>query len=146
MGRPSVLILSALFTISSSLPWDGGPQTFVATNTANWSTAPTNDFQEDLRLLPRALYPQSVCGFVGGIATLPVLCSTDSSCAWNSDEQYVGCCATINNACTFYTLCVDGNSPMQTGDNANVLYLVRYVSVFMQKCYILASFLLCLKY
>ena len=129
MLRLAIVTLSALLTVSTSLPWDSPPQTFMATHTANWSPAPTNDYRAAFGLLPRAIYPNSICGFIAGSVSLLASCSTDSSCAWNSDESYVGCCATINNQCTFYTSCVDENSPQQTGDNANVY--TWWVNIFI---------------
>jgi len=107
MSRFLTLCLAALLSIATSLPWDGPQQSLSATNTANWSPAPTNDQtnKEDLRLRLRNIYPVALCGWINGDGGVGAYCSADSSCAWNTDIGRVGCCATENNACTFYTDC-----------------------------------------
>ncbi|KAL4907028.1 hypothetical protein BDW74DRAFT_176628 [Aspergillus multicolor] len=61
-------------------------------------------------LLKRDSYPVSICGWIDGDGGKPAYCSAYSSCVRNTDNSYVGCCATASNACRFFTSCVDVSS------------------------------------
>ncbi|KAL5335526.1 hypothetical protein BJX70DRAFT_401518 [Aspergillus crustosus] len=65
-------------------------------------------------------YPVSICGWIDGDGGKPAYCSTRSSCAWNTDNNYIGCCATASSTCRFYTSCVDASQPAPTEDSENV--------------------------
>lgn len=114
---PSSLSFCLIYFLSlaNALPWSGARPT-VAYDAADWTPVPTTSPQpQDLK---RTFFPQNVCGFIGGKANEPALCSESSSCVWDTVNSVVGCCP-IDGPCTVgvYTGCVDGNSPSQTTDD-----------------------------
>ncbi|CCU74631.1 hypothetical protein BGHDH14_bgh03307 [Blumeria hordei DH14] len=53
----------------------------------------------------------SICGWVGGRADAPALCSAGSTCVRDVEHQYVGCCGTSGSCSAgIYTSCLDRNS------------------------------------
>ncbi|KAJ6787278.1 hypothetical protein PWT90_01699 [Aphanocladium album] len=103
-----------------AMPWLGPSSTYlVGTNDEvdepkTTAAALANDFHR------RDPYPVSLCGWIAGVESLGAWCSSQSSCVWNTDNSFVGCCDTSSNSCAFYTSCVDYHSTGLTADRDDI--------------------------
>ncbi|RCI10424.1 hypothetical protein L249_4416 [Ophiocordyceps polyrhachis-furcata BCC 54312] len=68
-----------------------------------------------------AVAPGTVCGYIGGEASLPATCTAGSHCALDVAHGVVGCCPDDGPCSTgVFTSCVDANSGPQTVSDAYV--------------------------
>jgi hypothetical protein len=105
-----ILLLSAAFSISNALPWDGARPTAVY-KWDEWTPRPTQLPADPAELFKRASLPVNICGWLGGNSASPVVCQTGSSCVHDTLHGYIGCCATAG-PCTagVYSSCVDSRN------------------------------------
>lgn len=115
-------MVSTIFTLTKAIPFPG-PVPTVAYKAADVTSRPTNAPQLTSELaFDSSSINAGVCGWIGGIRSLPATCSSGSTCVYDSVNKIVGCCP-LGGSCTagVYTGCVDASSPRQTAFSPNIV-------------------------
>lgn len=109
------LLLAAILTGTSALPWSG-PKSTITYTPASWIPRPTQDSISEHELSGRDLFfPNYICGWIGGDFSSSLTCPPKSGCVWDTARSFIGCCL-LDGPCStgVYTGCVDPYSKQQT--------------------------------
>ncbi|KAG4433769.1 hypothetical protein IFR05_010736 [Cadophora sp. M221] len=100
---PCGILLFLLISAVSGLRWVGPQETVSATNTADWTPAPTKVPEKtEHEIFRRDLYPANLCPDY-----VKAYCGEKSYCAWFTDIKVVGCCSSGGSCDAVYTSCID---------------------------------------